>query len=642
MSNISYSLDGFDSRYGQVSIQPFQPTWLEDYPQVIEHLDAEHLLHVKGKDEEGKGLTWHTTKFSTDMDTRLDPEAKVGESKRGGFQMKIGYFEMPIDNLDTIEALSFSPEIQEDIAIRDQKKNLVGYRFFVHPTAYNHYSSLFKKFHFIPPKESQFIGTPTSSYRSWTVRHVEEDKGVFRAAAKSFPFIVKMGVQGSVLGGDKWLSYNEIDRSVKAQVAFDSFDEQTFQGKDGAVLLVFPETFGMKLKEIYDYGEGIKKSGLLIRQFPKGLLEGKSRIFSMAALMSPERIKEENKGIVTNEQVPLIFEVMEATVKAGKAKDAKDFVEKYLIKMYLDSIEKVLFQEGMTIEPHSQNLCMVLNPDLTPKGYAYRDHGGIWIDIATRGLKDKDITPFYRKEGDDQKVFKAQGAIAKNYLCSYSWFYRYQVFIKTLNLVTRLSDEILSECTPPPPGAPFQIGVEGRLSERNLNRYCIRKLEAEGKTHETAVNLIKKLSMNQEEASECLRTLDKQYYERIDRYFDMEKVNIPLEEGAFPSAEGGSSNEKVMYNHRGFLGKQRFCKLDQEVKPIAGIPNTIMDKLKGRIITSFEDQKIEDLKPVEYLLANKGICFLNERHEIVAFAPYITHGEQGWIKKQIEQQASYK
>lgn len=615
-----------NSIYGNVNLQPFNPTWLEDLPGVVEHLDAEHVLHVKGKDDEGAGLTWHTEKFKTDMDIRMDPDVKLEGSRRAGFQMKLGYFEISVDQLDILEALSFLPEIRNELAIKDSENKVIAYRFFVHPSAYQHFNSLHEKYKFVTPDQSEFMGTPTSSYRSWAVRHVNNDGMSYRPAENSTPFVVKMGVDGD---SDRWLSYNEIDRSVKAQVAFDSFANETFKGEDEGELVIFQESFGIKLK---DYPQA-KKSGVIIRQFPKKMLSGDSRILSLAALISPERLKPENRG---DTPLPLIYEVIDASVKAGKVKDTKEFVEKYLIKMYLDSIKKVVFEEGMVIEPHSQNLSIVLNPDLTPKGFAYRDHGGIWIDLATRGMVNKDIEPFYRAEGGDHKIFKPQGAIS-SYIGFYSWFYRYQVFVKTLNIITRLSDDILSDYTPPPIGAPYQIGVDKKLEERNLHRYCVKQLKAEGDIHTKALEILNKYSLSTEEAEQSLKKLDRTFYELLDSYFDLDKVNIPMEEGAFPSAEGGSENQQVMYNHHGFLGKQRFKLINPSDLKISfeKMPKSVMEKIEGRIITSFEKQKIKDLNPKECILASKGICFLNQKNEIVGFSPFINYGEDTWIKNQI-------
>lgn len=627
-----------ESDYGSVRIQPFSPTWLQDYPQIIEHLETEHLLHVKGLDERGEGLTWHTDKFATDMDARLNPEAKVGSAQRGGFQMKLGYFIIPKENLETHSALSLSPAILQEVQEGD------GYRFFVHPQAYEHFKVLHKTpgIKYVSPQESSFIGSPTSSYRSWVVRQVHHKEGVHRAKEGSLPFVVKLGVAGSVLGSDRWLSPAEIERSIQAQVAFDCMPGKHFKKSlsEGSEFSVFSESLGLVLKNISGYpsiaDSILKESGILIREFPEEFLKGKCRIVSFAALMSPERTSTENHGIASTklspelQHLPLIFEIMAASIKTGRVHSPEEFIHKYLINGYLSAIERIVFEEGLTLEPHSQNLCMVLNPDYTPKGFAYRDHGGIWIDMATRGLQNKDISPFLRTNAN--KVFKTKGAISKGYIGSYSWFYRYQVFIKTLNTITHNASEWML----PPPGAPIQIGHPQPLQERNLQKYVIKQIKQNSPCHEKAIKTLNTLSLTLEQYHKAIRLLDSSYLELMNKYFELEKVKITLSDGTLPSAEGGSTGENVFFNHQGFLGKYRFNSISSGVTRISleNLPIEIIQKIPTRVITSFESQTFEDVKAVECAILDQGLCFFNCKHEVVAFMPYIFPGEKMWVEKQ--------
>jgi hypothetical protein len=387
----------------------------------------------------------------------------------------------------------------------------------------------------------------------------------------------------------------------------------------------------------------VKESGLLIREFPKKFLEGKCKIVSMAALMSPERVKQENHGIglssieIGNQALPLIFDVMAATIKAGHVQTPQEFIERYLVKGYLSAIENVVFQEGLTLEPHSQNLCMVLNNDLTPKGFAYRDHGGIWIDIATRGLQDKDISPFYRVKGDGNKLFKTKGAIAKGYIGSYAWFYRYQVVIKMLNMITRMQAD--EELMSPPTGAPYQIGKSEKLPERNLQKYIIRKIETEYDTDikKVALQTLKRFSLDMQAYQEIINLLDHSYLELMNRYFDLPKIGIQLEDGSLPSAEGGSPEEKVLYQHKGFLGKYRFQRISSQFTRVAmaEMPEEVLNRVRERVITSFENQSFDDVQPTEWMVTNRGLCFFDKEQNIVAFMPFSYEEEKVWVEKQL-------
>lgn len=646
-----------DPNFGVVTIQPFSPTWLKDYPQIVEHLHSEHLLHVKGLDSEGRGLTWHTEKFKTNMNPRFNPEAKVQGALKGGFQMKMGYFIVPKNKINDIRAVSLSEEVYDEITVVGKERSVEGYRFFVHPEAYDHFRSLHSdpSVRYISPEDSEYIVTPTSSYRSLVIRRVQENaRGVMNPAKGSVPFIVKVGVGGSVLGSDRWLSTNEIQRSIQSQIAFDGMDRKIFNGEmrggnPASELLIFSESMGMILKGIKHYPPPSedkvpsKSSGVIIREFPKAMLEGNCKIVSMAALMSCEKVKKEHKkvcqlakGKEEYSQLPLIYQIMEATICAKKAESPENFIQKYLIKGYIDAIEAVTFQEGMTLEPHSQNLCMVLNNDLTPRGFAYRDHGGIWVDIATRGLQNKDMVPFHRESRDGNALFKTKGAISKGYIGSYSWFYRYQVFIKTLNTITSLPKSWDGDKMPPFPGAPYQIGSKIKLEERNLNVYVQNQISKE-KTNKVALKHLQRLSLTLEQSKKALNLLDNYYNKKLNSYFDMEKIAVPLEEGALPAAEGGSGFDEVMLRHKGFLGKYRFNNISSNSTRLSveKIPARILGELNRNAITSFEGEKIEELGIKECILISQGVCFLDKSKEIVAFSPYSMPGEKKWIEKMI-------
>lgn len=645
-----------DENYGRVFIEPFKPTWLQDYPQIIEHVESEHVLHVKGLDSEGNGLTWHTEKFKTDMDARLNPEAKTGNAERGGFQMKLGYFIVPPSKMNVIEAFSLSKHIQDTMIVKNEKDEVIGYRFFVHPKGYDHFRLLHQdsEIKYVSSEASEFIGTPTSSYRSWVVRHAFDNGESFKPAEGSIPFVVKLGVAGSILGADRWLSPNEIERSVQAQKAFDVMKKSYFDKEHaGSDFTVFPESLGLILKQISNYPEKdvdskdeVKESGVLIREFPPEMLKGDCHILSMAALMSPERTKKENAGICSipsitteeSQQLPLIFDIMKATIKAGKADSPEDFIRRYLIDGYLNAIKDVVFKEGLTLEPHSQNLCMVLNKDYTPKGFAYRDHGGIWIDIATRGLQKKDISPFHRAEGDSNRVFKSKGAIAKGYIGSFSWFYRYQVVVKIMNTMTRLEDKN-TEMMKLPIGAPIQIGSDEKLEERNLRKFVLNEVKSttDKKTYKAAKTVLNNLSITSGQYHEILHLLDKSYFKMLNRFFDMDKVAIQTENGALPSAEGGSTGDQIFYNHKGFLGKYRFNQINVDNKrvPVSELPTSWLPRIKNSVITSFEKMTLEDVKATECMVIDEGLCFFNDAQEIVGFMPYLEKHEKAFLENQL-------
>lgn len=638
-----------DPDYGKVFIQEFTPTWLEDYPQIIEHIESEHLLHVKGIDGKGRGLTWHESKFTSDMDPRFNPEAHLDGARRGGFQMRLGYFVVPAAKIKSLQALSLSASIQNEMCITNPLGEVVAYRFFVHPQAYDHFRSLHGEvsFRYVSPEESEYLCTPTSSYRSLAIRKVQTSPtGETRPAEKSVPFIVKLGVGGDVLGSDRWLSHREIVRSVQCQQAFDGMGSTSLHSSSSKAskdqkLYIFAESMGIHLVEISSYSPE-KPSGILIREFPTEFLEGKCRIVSMAALMSVERSKPEHSGIghassLPMEEfgsLPLVFEIMEASIRKGLVKTPMEFFIKFFVHGYVDAIESVTFVEGMTIEPHSQNLCIVLENDLTPIGFAYRDHGGIWVDTATRGMQGKDMRPFYQPDTNGNALFKTKGAIAKAYIGSFSWFYRYQVMVKMLNVATQTLHG--AEMMPPPKGAPFQIGVEGTLEERNLQPYLQQTLIG-AKVNMAALKQLERLSLTFGQYNSVLTLLDGYYLSVMNKYFDMDAVQVQMIDNALPSAEGGSGSESIMTQHKGFLGKYRYYKIDSSSIRFNyhSAPPNVRNRILKNLITSFENQDFEALNVKDCMILEKGICLMNEKNEIVGFSPFATSFEKGWYQQQV-------
>jgi hypothetical protein len=387
----------------------------------------------------------------------------------------------------------------------------------------------------------------------------------------------------------------------------------------------------------------VKKSGLLVREFPQELLTGERRIVSLAALMSVERTKSEGAGLVRSkiegeglEQLPLIYEVMSAIIKAGKARSSEDFIRKYLIGGYLDAIERCVFLEGITIEPHSQNLCMVFNEDLIPQGFAYRDHGGIWVDISTRALLGKDIGEFQKDslDGDSNRMFKAGGAVQSGYTSSFSWFYQYQVFTKLLNTITTVDAALESRVAKlfsPMPGASYQIGDEGsKLKERFLHGYIVKQLSREGALGgDIALRSLKKLSLQFNSYGALRQVVDRCYRQLMNRYFDMHKVGLELEDGFLPSVEGGSGHEELYLRHSGFFGRHRFSKiLSARHYGIHHFPKEKVEDLERRLLSSFKSASFDSLELVEFVINHNGIYFFNAEGDVKAFLAYIDDTER--------------
>lgn len=627
--------------FGEVKTEPFDSRWLADYPSVLDHVLTEHFLHVKGLDENSLGLTWHATKFdATAHNPLLSPEAH--------FQMKIGYFLIPEEHLkvhSTFQGIELSTAEQLFVTIEGRRYT----RFIVHPDAYEHYSCLLKDTHilkekeaittsslgkksllFVPAENSTIIGTPTSSYRSWVVRDMEQQKA---------PFIAKVGVPCHVLGSDRWLSEAEIERSVNCQMALDSMPQSPNWQQEGSRFMVFPESLGMTITHPdYRYATVEKHSGVIIREFPKEILEGKLKVASCAALMSVEGAK--------SGKIPWICDLIEGAIKRSECKDAKEYLKKHFIENYLRAVEPIILAEGLTLEPHSQNLCILLTNREPTKivGFAYRDHGGIWVDLASRVIRNQRVDFFscnmmrdvFTPKGPAtaKALVKSQGAIDRAYIQSYAWFYRYQVFIKLLNTVITPKAK---EDNWIPSGAPHQIGLEEAIPERLLAPYWKKHTMTHlQKNRSLSSHYVKQAStveqvakeqyfhlIPQSEAEEILKELDIHYVRHINRYFITEQLaeKLPL-----PAVEGGAGKEKeqaVLDCHK-FFGSWQISphKMFDSVKI-----NTTIELFWDRIdldideAITFNAQPLRKEEATHYQDLPSGFLLFNGSKQLIAVIP---------------------
>jgi hypothetical protein len=165
-----------------------------------------------------------------------------------------------------------------------------------------------------------------------------------------------------------------------------------------------------------------------------------------------------------------------------------------------------------------------LNNDHTPRGFAYRDLEGI--------------------STEKEPV----------YLETFSWFYRYHIFIKLLNVITNIGENDLA----PPFGAPYQIGYSKKLRERNLHHYLLNKMAGEEKIQPKALAVLSQLSLTLKQYHQLLEDLDQAYLSRLSCYFDTEKADILMKDGHLPAAESGSSGENLLLKLNIQLWKHRY------------------------------------------------------------------------------------
>lgn len=385
--------------WGEIRLKKFDKSWLKDLPLVAKHIESEQLLHIRGRDENGKGWHWQAKKFSWGLDANFMPERSI--------QMQLGYFLIPLNSIE----YELSGSVQVLNQIKDEETGC--WRFFVHPTAYPLYQKFHKLLTFIKPEKSSFIGTPTSSYRSWVVRRLDK---------MDPPFIVKMSVLGAQEQRHRLLTPEVIKKSISLQKKL----EKVAANKK---FIFFPETIGFYPRE--------SPSGIIIREFPEELLKGNYYIYSFSAIQSMERRNHPSLCSLLSSSPfknhPLIYEIYENMRQKKNVTSWFEFLSVYLINLFYEAIEHPSFQKGFSFALHGQNFCWAIDKSGVPQGFAYRDFEGIFTE-------------------------------GEHFIETFSWFFRYHVLIKLLNVVCQSPTEEM----PPPLGAPIQTGQMAPLNERTL------------------------------------------------------------------------------------------------------------------------------------------------------------------------------
>lgn len=236
---IQKHVQGSKGKYDESLFEPAVPMpfngaeWLSDHPQLIDFIQSEHLH-------------WEFDHFTRHI--------------QGSFQMKLGYFIIPIENLQLLFSKDLSPAITRELTVRNDEGKLHGLRFFVHPTAYDHFSPLLAaNIKFVPPSKSEFMGTPTSSFNTWLIRRV--------STTDRKPFIVKMGTPNGNGDIKHLLAGDDIVKIITTQKNLDKLPDCVF----------FKEIAGLILYNFPEYPSGTVDSGIIIGELSDQLFTDKCK-----------------------------------------------------------------------------------------------------------------------------------------------------------------------------------------------------------------------------------------------------------------------------------------------------------------------------------------------------------------------------
>ncbi|MFA6238965.1 MAG: IucA/IucC family protein [Bacteriovorax sp.] len=389
-------------------------------PKASRFIASEHLLKINGSENLAPGVKallneeqnlhnkdlWGEGAFKSNINPEYIPENNP--------KFPLPYYLIPEEDAHFLYTDTLDPRIADQLSMKISGKK--HFKLFVHPESEVHYDFLRSRYNYIGATETEFFASPTSSYRSLVVWN--------RNNGQRKPFIAKVSLDKNVIGSiDRLVSINEVERSVANQKAFDRIGVKKL---DELNLKIFPESAGLTLEKPPG-GSPKKLGGQLIREIPDEVVNGEKKWFSLSAMMSPNKKPK-----------PLIMDIIN---KSGLSSYA--FFKNYMIDSYLKMFEEVSLKQGMNFEPHSQNLVFETLNDLSPTGkWVLRDFGGVWPDVVTMAKNGGPVDVYM--EGASAARYKLRGG-RSNYISSYVFFYKRQVFDMMLDQVAKHDKSLTPE-----------------------------------------------------------------------------------------------------------------------------------------------------------------------------------------------------
>lgn len=222
-------------------------------------------------------------------------------------------------------------------------------RFPIHPTQLHEYSEHLGKAHRADPPERdvRLVGTPTSSVRTLLVWR----DGLPHSAA-----FVKLSLRSESLG-DRRLSR----RQVASSVGLSHFVHNSRSALPTG-LQYFAEPVGLVPRRT-------PQVGAILRTIPEEVVDGSVIPAPLFALMGG-----------TQGHPPLLLQLLRR-----KHGTARDLLDEMLLATFAKLWIALVFDHGLILEAHGQDLLLAMSPNLEPLGtFYYRDFEGLTVDWALR------------------------------------------------------------------------------------------------------------------------------------------------------------------------------------------------------------------------------------------------------------------
>lgn len=248
------------------------------------------------------------------------------------------------EDLFTFKDDSASP-ILEKIMFREfeGKKE---WRLIVHPESEGFYEELIKK----ATRAEDFLASSTSSSRTLIVWPKERP---------DLAFFGKLSLNKEIGGVVRTIPATEVARSLGTTKLLTSI-----QNDLPSSFHFLPETMGLSPK-------GQERGGMIIREIPQSIKDADEVFVPLFSLYG--------KCLDCKEQALLLTMLQQSKINPA------DFIRQKIISPFLDQWLELVLKQGISMEPHAQNVLIGLGKDKFPNGkFLHRDFGGFNVNLKFR------------------------------------------------------------------------------------------------------------------------------------------------------------------------------------------------------------------------------------------------------------------
>lgn len=282
----------------------------------------------------------NTDRILSPTDNQQDPAF----APEAGNTFEVESYWVDADQVTQFDSGTFEPKLRAALTRTHGGKQQV--RLLVHPESRKMYAKLVAT----ATKATSFKARATSSSRTLLVW--EEGK-------EASAFFAKLSLDAQIGGTSRTVSSSQVVRSVGISKILDG---------DGKAL---PDSFGYFPEPWGFVPKGMDEAGMLVRSVPEDIASGKTKLVPLFALYAEPKDGAE----------PLLRGMIR---RSGM--QSREFVKEKILRPFARQWAELVFEHGITSEPHAQNVLLEVDSDGQPTGrFFHRDFGGFAADLKYRG-----------------------------------------------------------------------------------------------------------------------------------------------------------------------------------------------------------------------------------------------------------------